>query len=506
MIETHGIEIIPDKDRQGKISDYFRIGWSGNTSLSSAVLGAFPVIFGLSFWQGLSATILGLIIGSLMVMPMGLFAPVTGTNNAVSSSAHFGVVGRIVGSVLSLLVAVSFVAICVWSSGDALIGLLQKMFNIEPTNGKFAVAYGIFAAVTLIIAVYGYRIMLVVTKIAVIAALLMFIFGFVVFWPQFDLNYPGVGIEWGEKKFWAPFISATLMVLSNPISFAAFLGDWSRYLPKNVSKPRLLLAGFSAQMLAFPPFLFGLFTATIISSQAPQFLEHFNYMGGLIQVAPTAFTFPLLLLALLSGMSTGTLNLYGTGLDFSSVIPRFNRVQSTLFVGFIACVLIYVGRFAYNLVDAITTTLSLIVVMTTPWLVIMVIGFINRRGFYLPDALQVFNRKQEGGAYWFWRGWHVPAMTTWVVSATAAVMTVNMGTSFTGWAGNMAGGVDISLMVAIVLPAILYPLLLIVMPEPKAVFGPRGSRWFPVTDRPVSDIVPRRRKYPQRENSTTVAG
>ncbi len=504
MIEVHGVDVIPDEDRNGKIMDYFRIGWSGNTSLSSAVLGAFPIIFGLSFWQGVVATLIGLFIGALIVMSMALFAPVTGTNNAVSSGAHFGAVGRIVGSVLSLLASVSFVAICVWSSGDALIGVLHRLLGLEPTDMQYAWAYSIFAVVMIVIAVYGYNIMLVVTKIAVAAATFMFAVGFFVFWPQMDTNFQGAGFVWGSPQFWAPFISATLMVIANPMSFAAFLGDWTRYLPRTVNRPRLMFAGFAFQMLALPPFMFGLVTSSIILNHAPEYLEHFNYMGGLLAIAPTGFIIPLLFLALLSGMSTGTLNLYGTGLDFSSVLPRCSRLQSTLLVGFIACILIYVGRFAFNLVDAMSTILSLIIVMTTPWVIIMVLGYINRRGYYNPDALQVFNRQQVGGAYWFRGGWHLPAMCVWVFSAVVALMTVNMGDNFTGWLGHLAGGIDISLVVAIVLPAILYPLMLWVFPEPQALFGPQGSRLAPTVEKPIARIVSRKNKFDAVSNREAV--
>ena len=100
-------------------------------------------------------------------------------------------------------------------------------------------------------------------------------------------------------------------------------------------------------------------------------------------------------------MSTGTTSLYGTGLDFSSVLPQLSRPQATLFIGGISFILIFVGRFGFNLVDAITTFVSLIVVMTTPWMIIMMIGYLVRRGFYLPEAMQVFNRGQVGGPYWF---------------------------------------------------------------------------------------------------------
>ena len=54
---------------------------------------------------GACRNILGVALGALVLAPMAIFGPLTGTNNAVSSSAHFGVVGRIIGSFLSLLTA-----------------------------------------------------------------------------------------------------------------------------------------------------------------------------------------------------------------------------------------------------------------------------------------------------------------------------------------------------------------------------------------------------------------
>ncbi len=74
---------------------------------------------GLSLVEAVLATLLGVVVGALILMPMGLFGPRTGTNNAVSSGAHFGVRGRVLGSFLSLLTAIAFYSISVWVSGDA---------------------------------------------------------------------------------------------------------------------------------------------------------------------------------------------------------------------------------------------------------------------------------------------------------------------------------------------------------------------------------------------------
>jgi purine-cytosine permease-like protein len=493
-VERHGIDPIPDAERTASVLDFMRLEWGGLNSLATAVLGAFPIVLGLSFWQALAATLLGVLIGALVLAPMAIFGPLTGTNNAVASSAHYGVIGRIVGSYQSLLTAVAFFSISVWSCGDAVVGAAHHVFGIETSEWYYAAAYGVFALSVLIVCIYGFQLMLLVNKIAVIAASILFITGFFAFWGAFNPNYAGAGFPWNGMKFWQAFIAAALIALANPISFGAFLGDWSRYVPRNTSKVALMGASTAAQLLSLVPFVFGLMTATVIAEQAPKYLERVDYTGGLLAVAPGWFFFPLFILAVLSGMSTGTTSLYGTGLDFSSVFPRLSRARATLLIGLLAGGLIFLGRFYFNLIDSISAFTSLIVVTTTPWMVVMIIGYFVRRGFYLPDAMQVFNRGMQGGPYWFRSGWNVPGTAAWLISSLLALLTVNIPDHFVGWLGNIAGGVNISIIAALILPAILYPLFLHLFPEPRGVFGPDGPRCAPAIDAPIAPEMPRKRR------------
>src|SRR5208337_1380911 len=169
-VEQYGVDSIPDVDRDASILDFVRLCWGGANSIATAVLGAFPIMFGLSFWQATAAAVLGLIVGSLVLAPMSIFGPINGTNNAVSSSAHFGVVGRIVGSFLSLLTAIAFFSISVWSSGDAVVGAAHALFGVKESEGLFAASYGVFAVSVLTVCIYGYGVMLVVNKVAVLAS------------------------------------------------------------------------------------------------------------------------------------------------------------------------------------------------------------------------------------------------------------------------------------------------------------------------------------------------
>ncbi|MFF3378905.1 purine-cytosine permease family protein [Streptomyces sp. NPDC002680] len=493
-VETHGVERIPDADRTATPLDLFRLAFGGANTFSTCVLGAFPILFGLSFWQGLAATLLGVVVGALILCPMAVFGPVNGTNNAVSSSAHLGVHGRVVGSFLSLLTAIAFFSISVWSSGDALVGGAHRLFGLPRGDVTYGVAYALFAGLVLAVCVYGFRFMLFVNKIAVLSATVLFLVGAVAFAGDFDPSYAGVFTDSADaatqELFWPSFIGAALIVLSNPVSFGAFLGDWSRYIPADTPRRRVIGAAFLSQLATLLPFLFGLATASIIATKAPDYVDPAapDFVGGLLAISPGWFFLPVCLLALIGGMSTGTTSLYGTGLDFSSVFPRLSRVRATVLVGVLSIVFIFVGRFGFDLVQSISTFATMIITCTTPWMVVMILGFYTRRGWYDPDALQVFNRRQRGGRYWFAHGWNWRGMTAWWVSAVIGVLFTNIPGQFVGPLGNLANGIDISLPLSLAVSAVLFLTLLRVFPEPRAVYGPEGARLARTVDVAVPPV------------------
>ena len=501
-VEAYGIEPIPPEDRTATPFDLFRVAFGGANTFATVILGTFPILFGLSFWQGFLATVTGVVLGGLILMPMAVFGPLNGTNNAVSSGAHFGVVGRVVGSFLSLLTAITFFAISVWTSGDILVGGLDRGLGTGGSDALRAVAYAFFAFVVLVICVYGFRFMLAVNKVAVVAATVLILLGVVAFGGAFDPAYPGV-LEPGTDVL-PVFVGATLIVIANPLSFGAFLGDWARYIPADVRPAKVMAAAFLSQLATLVPFTFGLATTAVVFQQAPRFVDPVaegyggfpDYVGGLLAVSPGWFVLPVCVLAVIGGLSTGTTSLYGTGLDFSSVFPRLSRVQSTVLVGSLSIVFIFVGRFALDFVQSVTIFATLIIVCTTPWVVIMTIGYLTRRGFYRPDDLQVFNRGQRGGAYWFTRGVNWRGMAAWIPAAVLGVLMVNIPDQFEGPLRNVPeglgldrlAGVDVSLFVAIALAALLYLVLLLAFPEPRAVYGPEGPRLVRASDADVPPI------------------
>ena len=481
-VEVHGIETIPDADRTSKPFDLFRIQFGGANTFATVLLGTFSIALGLSFWQAVAATVTGVVIGALFLMPMGLFGPKTGTNNAVSSGAHFGVRGRVVGSFLSLLTAIAFYSISVWVSGDAIVGALTRLVGIPDSAGLRTVIYAIIGAIVVVVVVYGYQFMLLVNKTAVIANTTMFLLAIVAFAGVFDPSYNPGPEQYALGSFWPTFILAALIVMSNPISFGAFLGDWSRYIPKNTPTRKLLGATLLGQLATLVPFLFGVVTATIVAGQT-------DYVVALIQASPLWYAVVLIIVAFIGGLSTGTTSLYGTGLDFSSVFPRFSRVQATLAIGAVAFVFILVGRLVFDLLGAVNAFVGAIIVTTLPWMIIMAIGYFVHRGHYDARELQVFNRGETGGKYWFAAGFNWRGLVAWIVAAVVGLLFANYPPVVIGPFANAAGGIDLSLIAAIVTAVVLYLAALLVFPEPTYTFGPKGPRLVGSRDSVAQKIV-----------------
>jgi purine-cytosine permease-like protein len=478
-IETHGAEQIPVAERRARPADLFRLLFGGCNTFATSVLGSFPIFVGLPLLDGALAIVLGLVVGSCALAPMSLFGPRNGTNDPVSSSAHFGVYGRLVGSFLLLLTALAFFALAVWSSGDALVGGAHAFIGLPVTSLTLGSAYAFFAAVVVLICVYGFRLMLWVNRIAVVTASALFLVALAAFAPALDLGHAGT-LPRGSSGYWPAVLASATVAASNPLSFASTLGDWGRYIPAATARRRLIGAVLAAQAATLLPFGFGLATAALIAQAAPEHVAAADYIGGLIAISPGWLLGPLCLIAIVGGVSTGTTALYGTGLDLSNLFPRrFDRARATLAVGLLAVAVIFVGRFVFNLVESVSGFASAIVSASCPWLAIMVIGYITRRGHYLADDLQAFSRGRRGGHYWFTNGWNLRALVAWSAATALGLMCANVQDRFTGPIAALLGGLDLSVPVSLGAGAVFYLGLLWLFPEPDAVYGPRGRLLVP---------------------------
>lgn len=471
-IEQHGVDYIPEDERESSPKNLFTILFGGSLTFSIIIVGWFPISFGLGWWQAASAVVVGSAFGAALLAPMGLMGPRSGTNNPVSSGAYFGVAGRIIGSLLEATASLAFAALSIWTGGDALAGALVRFFNLESTTGPRLVAYAVLSVVVTIVSVLGHANMVAAQRFMIPTAGLCVVVGIFVYSRHFDASYAGTG-EYLFGSLLATWVSAALICGSAVASYGAYAGDWTRHISTKLhGDGTILRAMFIGGLFGMGgPFMWGTFTSAALFSSGYATADS-PYVLGLVEAAPLWFVPALIYMGLASGTAQAVINTYGTGLDTSAIIPKLNRVQATVLACVMATVLVYVGHFYAAVANGVGVFITVLACFSIPWIVMVVIGHRRRSGYYDVDALQVFNRGERGGIYWFWHGFNVPAMLVWAVASAAGLM-FGSNSWYVGPGAAALGGVDLGFLVAGLLAAVMYPIVLRLYPEPLEVFGER---------------------------------
>ncbi|MEU6587964.1 cytosine permease [Streptomyces sp. NPDC046881] len=482
-IEQRGVDTIPDEERTSGPRDLVSILLGSNLCLGVIIFGWLPPSFGLGWWASVTAIAAGTVVGTLFTAPLALVSLRTATNLSTSSGAQFGVRGRLVGSVVGLLLALGYTALTVWIGGDVMLRVLGRLFGVPADGVSYALVYAVLAAATVAGAVYGYRVLLAMSRVLAIGMTALLLLGVLAYAPHFGTGpLPDAG-GYLLGSFWPTwFLAAVAAGLSGPIAFITLLGDYTRYIsPARHSSRRVLHGTWLGLVLGLlVPQLFGTFTAYAAGSAT-------DYAGPLVAASPGWYLVPLLLSASAGSVGNAGLMLYSMGLDLDAILPRASRARATCTVAIVATACVFAGHYAWDAQSAMTSFVLLLTAIGTPWAVITLIGFARCRGLYDADALQVFNRRSRGGIYWYRAGWNVRATVSWALGAGVGLLAVSLP-SYQGPLLSLTGGVDCSFLLSGLTGGVVYLLLTLAEERPG---GARGTARQATTDPQTIDGLSR---------------
>ncbi|MGW0908033.1 cytosine permease [Streptomyces sp. NPDC002853] len=453
-MEQRGVDTIPDGERTSGPRDLISILLGSNLCLGVIVFGWLPVSFGLGWWASVTSVVAGTVIGTALTAPLALVSLRTGTNLSTSSGAQFGVRGRLVGSVVGLLLSLGYTALTIWIGGDVMVGVMHRLTGLPASGLSYGVVYALLAAATVAGAVYGYRALLRLSRVLAVGMTALLVLGVVAYAPDFTTSALPEAGGYLLGSFWPTWLLALVAAgLSGPIAFITLLGDYTRYVSPARHSSRTVLRASWIGLLAglLVPQLFGTFTAYAAGAAL-------DYAGPLVSAAPGWYLVPLLLAASAGSVGNAGLMLYSMGLDLDAILPRASRARATYTVAVVATGCVFVGHYAWEAQDAMTSFVLLLTAIGTPWAVITLIGFARCGGVYDAEALQVFNRRSRGGIYWYRAGWNVPATVSWALGAAVGLAAVSLP-SYEGPLLSLTGGVDCSFLLSGVVGGVAYAVL-----------------------------------------------
>ncbi|MER7950288.1 cytosine permease [Streptomyces sp. NPDC096079] len=452
-IEQRGVDTIPEAERTSGPRDLVSILLGSNLCLGVIVFGWLPVSFGLGFWASVTSVVTGTLVGVAVTAPLALVSLRTATNLSTSSGAFFGVRGRLVGSVVGLLLSLGYTALTLWIGGDVMVGTLARLIGLPTGGAAHAAVYALLAACTVVGAVYGYRLLLRLSKALAIGMTVLLAVGLAAYAGDFTTAaVPDTPYLLGS--FWPTWLLAAVAAgLSGPVAFITLLGDYTRYVsperysPKTVWRATVL--GLTVGLLV--PQLFGTFTALAARGGL-------DYAGPLVDASPVWYLVPLLIAATAGSVGNAGLMLYSMGLDLDAILPKATRARATLVVAAVATAFVFLGHFASDAQTAMTSFVLLLTAIGTPWAVITLIGHARCGGRYDPEALQVFNNRSRGGIYWFSAGWHPRATVSWAIGAAVGLAAVSTPL-YEGPLLALTGGIDCSFVLSGIAGGALYAVL-----------------------------------------------
>ena len=439
VIEHRSIDYVPRSERHGKVWHQGPFWFTGNFVLPTMVTGFIGPVMGLSAGWSILAVVLGATFGTFFMAFHANQGPRMGLPQMIQSRAQFGSRGAVVPFIATVFVYVGFMVF------DTILAT-QGLQLVLP--GDKIVWYPILIAVSIVIAVVGHDLLHFVqrwlTYLLVVVFAILTVLAIVNFSGEAGAAASTAG--WDGTAFLVQFSLAA----GYNISYSVYVSDYTRYLPENVSAPKLIswvyvgAAGSAIWLMSL---------GALLASNIP----NADAIGAIKQIGDLLFpgfgTFAVLVstVALLSIMGV---NAYGAMLTGASAVDGFRQVRPTVKLRVIGLVLVGLATLAIALLipdDYLGSFNDFVIMMLyflVPWTAVNLVDFyLVRHGKYA--ITDIFNPKGIYGR-WAWRG-----VTAYLIGF-AAMIPFFSTTFYAGPVAQALGGADMSFAVGLVVSGVLY--------------------------------------------------
>jgi len=384
-VELNGINVISEDERKGRPRDLFWPWFASNISVLGVSYGAFVLGFGVSFWQGAIAGVVGVAASFLLCGLIAVAGKRGSAPTMVLSRAAFGVRGNKLPAALSWLLTVGWETVLVVLATLATSTVFHRLGWGGGTPTK-VVALIVVSAITVVAGVIGFDLIMRVQAVITVVA------------GGLTLVYIGLvadHIHWHTVSALPSgstqnVVGAFVFVMTGfGLGWVNAAADYSRYLPRRASSAGVVgWTTFGAALGPVVLLVFGLLLAG--SSSDLSTAVSADPIGALTTILPTWFLVPFAVVAVLGLIGGAVLDIYSSGLALLTAglrIPRYLAalIDGTIMVGGT----IYVVFFSHNFIGPFQGFLITLGVPVAAWCGVMLADIALRRADYAQDDLYV---------------------------------------------------------------------------------------------------------------------
>ncbi|OCB57172.1 hypothetical protein A5722_11990 [Mycobacterium vulneris] len=431
-LERHGIAHIPSSRRYGNPRNQFTVRFAPVIYLAGIYLGASGGPLGLGFAGSVSAIVLANILGSIITGWCAVMGPRLGMPQLPMGRASFGYYGNYLPAVLSLLIFIGYYSVGTVLGAKSLAGLL---------NAPYAPTVVVVAALSILIGIFGYKILHTMGKIITNVSIVVLTVVSVVLIVHG--GGPGTEATATGIDFWLAWSVLFTAVFGYTASWAPYASDYSRYLPEN-SRPTSIFAAATAGLFASTTWMMCLGAGLITLIPDGDVIDAFGV------ALPDWLRYVVLLTLGLSAIPHNSVNLYSGAmatLTCDVKLPQWVTVTVAGVIG-LAIALMFGGeQFQSNFL----LFLHVVSYYITPWVAVMLIDYyvVQRGG---RNTLPFENFYTPAGAF---GRYNVAGLTALIAGVIVSIPFMANG-FFTGPIGAALDGADLSYFVSGAVAALVY--------------------------------------------------
>ncbi|MHC2144365.1 purine-cytosine permease family protein [Pseudomonas sp. 210_17 TE3656] len=442
LIERRSIDYIPENERHGRLYSQFTLWLGANLQITAIVTGALAVVLGGDVFWSLIGLLIGQLVGGAVMALHAAQGPKLGLPQMISSRVQFGVYGAAIPIALVCLMYLGFTATGTVLSGQA----IGQLLSVSDSAGIL-----IFAAVIVLATVFGYRMIHWIGRIASVLGIIAFVYLFSRIMVISDISE----LLQNRHFTWTSFLLAVSLSASWQISFGPYVADYSRYLPSRTSSFKTFLAaGLGSVVGSQASMVLGVFAAAIANGQfSGREVAYIVGLGG------TGATAALLYFSIAFGKVTiSTLNSYGSFMCIATIISGFrghievSRRQRLFFVlGIVGASTLIALLGQHSFLLAFKSFILFLLTFFVPWSAVNLVDyyFITKERYDVPALADPNGRYGR---------WNMPGIIVYTIGVLVQMPFISTKL-YTGPMVAHLGGVDVSWIIGLVVPSVLYYLV-----------------------------------------------
>ena len=390
-IEANGINVISESERKGHPAQLFWPWAASNISILGMSWGAYVLGFGISFWQGVVAAVIGA-VGSFFLVGAVAIAGKRGSAPTLTlSRAPFGVRGNVLPGIVSYLLLVGW-EVALVSIGTFASSTVFTRLGWGGGNATKVIAFLVVVAVIVGAGILGFEAIMKLQKWLTIATIVATLAFMVLTADHIHLS----AVTSTEPGSTTAFIGAMVLVFTGfGIGWTNCAADYSRYLPRSSSTNGIVgWTTFGASLPVVVLIVWGL----LLCASDPKLAKALasDPVGALTPLVPTWYLVPFFLVAIAGLISGAVLDIYSSGLSLLAIGLRVPRWMAAGLDGVLMILgSIYVIWFATSFLGPFQGFLITLGTPLAAWCGIFLADLSVRRRDY--DSDKLFDAEARGG-------------------------------------------------------------------------------------------------------------